>query len=260
MQKPLALMLSLTIACTLAGCGKPAEDRAAEPAAAHSGGAPLQSNSGSGVAALPAIHAVLAWESLLGGENLPRKNYRARMQACKGAGMQTRELSPEEEARLGTGEVEILIDARRQTARLVHWTLGAEGNGDDARGTCLARLEQHIDQSTVEDNSGMYESIDEDNRARQRQLPLAAGWKLAGDGQASGQPCTRWDNGRQEVCMWSGGLKWGFSEAPVDVAGCTVDGAGSYLDAIPLDGKPLQGGNGCVMRTKSFTLREGLNP
>ncbi|WP_330216303.1 hypothetical protein [Pseudomonas sp. AM8] len=216
------------------------------------------SASNSGAKSLPALHVVLAWESLLNGENWERKNYRARLDACRESGWPTRALSSDEEARLGTGEVEILIDARRQFAQQTIWTLGADGDG--VQSACLIRLEKHTDHGEIEDDTGMYEAIDSDSRIQERQNLQSIGWRLMGEEQIKGQPCTRWQNDRQSVCTWSGGMKWGFTESPGDAVGCTVDGAGTYLDAIPLEAQPLEGGSGCRMQVKSFSLGEGLLP
>lgn len=226
--------------------------------ATEGGGGGGDSSSESGVKSLPALHVVLTWESRMGGENLERKNYQAKLDACRGSGMPTRALSAQEEAKLGTGEVEIMIDAHRQFAHQVSWTLGADG--DSAQAACMVKLEEHTDKDAIEDANGMYMAIDSSARAQERQTVQAIGWKLAGDAQVKGQPCTRWENGKQEVCMWSGGSKWGFSESPSDAAGCTIDGAGAYLQSIPLDAKPLQGGTGCVLQVKSFSLGSGLVP
>jgi hypothetical protein len=218
------------------------------------------SASNSGSKSLPALDVVLTWESIMTGENWERKNYRAKLDACQGSGMPTRALSSDDEAKLGTGEVEILIDGRHQSARQTSWTFGADGDG--AKTACLIKLEAHVDQSAIEDDddTGMYEAIDSDSRIQERQNLQSIGWKLIGEEQIKGQPCTRWQNDRQSVCTWSGGMKWGFGESPSDAAGCTVDGAGTYLDAIPLEAEPLKGGSGCRMKVKSFRLDEGQLP
>lgn len=208
--------------------------------------------------ALPALHVVLTWEALFSGENLARKNYQVRLDACRGAGQPTQALSAEDEAKLGTGQVEITIDARQQVARQITWTVS--GDGHDMQSTCLIKLEQHEDQSEIEDPDGMYEAIDASTRVQDRQTVQANGWTLLGETEVKGQPCTRWRNDRQEVCMWSGGLQWGFSETPTDVAGCTVDSAGAYLTSIPLQGQPSQGGSGCRLQVMSFGLSKGLLP
>ena len=222
------------------------------------GGLSEPSASDSGAKSLPALHVVLAWESLLSGENWERKNYRAKLDACRESGWPIRALSSDEEAKLGTGEVEILIDARRQVAQQTTWTLGADG--DEGKTACLIKLDEHTDHSEVEDNTGMYEAIDSDSRTQERQNMESIGWKLMGEAQVKGQSCTRWQNDRQSVCMWSGGMKWGFAESPGDAAGCAVDGAGVYLDAIPLEATPLKGGSGCRIELKSFSLGKGLLP
>lgn len=215
-------------------------------------------DSDSGAKSLPALHVVLEWESRMNGENWERKNYQAKVEACSASGLPFKPLSAQDQARLGTGEVEIMIDARRQFVRQVSWTLGAEG--EDAQGACLVKLEEHRDQDQIEDASGMYQAIDADTRAQDRKNMESIGWKSMGEGQLKGQSCSRWQNGQQEVCMWSGGTRWGFGDAPADVAGCTIDGAGAYLESIPLESRPLEGGTGCVLQLKSFSLGKGLIP
>ena len=229
----------------------------AQVAGSEPASAPASALAG-GAKSLPALHVVLAWESILSGENWERKNYRAKLDACRESGWPIRALSSDEEAKLGTGEVEILIDARRQFAQQTTWTLGADG--DEGKSACLIKLDKHTDHSEVEDNTGMYEAIDSDSRTQERQNMQSIGWKLVGDAQIKGQSCTRWQNDRQSVCMWSGGMTWGFAESPGDAAGCAVDGAGVYLDAIPLEAAPLKGGSGCRIELKSFSLGKGLLP
>jgi len=248
---PTALLLATTLA--LAACDPPAAPAKTAPRAAE---APQANNAA--ISALPALHVVLTWESFLSGENLVLKNYRAKLEACQGTGWPTQALSAEEEAKLGKGQVDIAIDAHRQVARQIQWTFGAKG--DDERSTCLITLEAHEDQGEIEDKDGLYEAIDDATRNQARLTYQAAGWTLLGEAEVQGQPCTRWRNERQEVCMWSGGLKWGFSEAPADVAGCTIDGAGHYLTDIPLLGQPPEGGSGCRLQVKTFSLGKGLLP
>jgi len=249
---PAALLFAATH--TLVACDQSPEQPKA-PAAAES---PAPQSASEAIKALPALHVVLTWEALFSGENLARKNYRARLDACRGAGQPTQALSAEDEAKLGSGQVEITIDAQHQVARQLTWTAG--GDGKDMQSTCLIKLEQHEDQSEIEDTDGMYEAIDDSTRSQDRQTYEAGGWRLLGETEVKGQPCTRWRNDRQEVCMWSGGLKWGFSETPADVAGCTVDSAGSYLTSIPLQGQPAEGGSGCRLQVKTFSLGKGLLP
>ncbi|WP_295463904.1 hypothetical protein [uncultured Pseudomonas sp.] len=248
---PTALLLATTL--TLVACDPPAEPAKTAPRATE---APQTNNAA--ISALPALHVVLTWESLPNGENMVLKNYRAKLDACQGSGWPTRALSAEEEAKLGKGEVDIAIDARRQAARQIQWSFGTAG--DDEQSTCLITLDAHEDQSEIEDKDGIYEAIDDATRNQDRLTYQAAGWTLLGEAEIQGQPCTRWRNERQEVCMWSGGLKWGFSEAPADVAGCTVDGAGDYLTDIPLLGQPSPGGGGCRLQVKTFSLGQGLLP
>lgn len=248
---PIQGVLLFAALLAMGACGQPAEQ--AKPVSSVN---PREASQA--VESLPALHVVLTWESYLGGENLVHKNYRARLEACQGAGWPTQALSAEEEAKLGRGQVEISIDASHQFARQVSWTFGAAG--EDGQSTCLMKLEQHEDDSEVEDTDGMYEAIDDSTRAQERLTLQATGWTLLGEAEIQGQPCTRWRNDRQEVCMWARGLQWGFSDSPADVASCSIDVAGSYLTSIPLAGQPPGGGSGCRLQVESFSLGKGLLP
>lgn len=245
--------LTAAVCCALLAFAGGCQSRDAAESAAEDG-----EGSNSGVKSLPALHVVLAWESRMNGENWEKKNYQAKVEACRSSGMPFEPLSAQDQARLGTGEVEVMIDARRQFARQTSWTLGAQG--EDAQSACLIKLQEHRDQQQIEDASGMYLAIDADTRAQDRKNMQSIGWEAKGEDQVKGQSCTRWQNDRQEVCMWSGGTKWGFSDAPADAAGCTIDGASAYLESIPLEAKPLDGGTGCLLEVKSFSLGKGLIP
>ena len=214
------------------------------------------SNSDSSALALPTMHVVLEWEWLPNGENLARKNYQVKLDACKGAGMPFRALSSQDEARLGKGEVEIFIDGHRQVAKEVNWTMSAEG--EDAQHACMITLAEHTDQNEVKDaaDEGMYQAIDSDSRIQNHQNAQSVGWKIAGEKQYKGVPCTAWRNGKQDVCMWSGGLKWGFDDSPMNTEGCSVSTAGDFLTSIPIDAKPLNGASGCLFKLKTFDLNK----
>ncbi|AWQ20297.1 hypothetical protein C1N63_16485 [Pantoea ananatis] len=214
------------------------------------------SQSDSSAIALPTMHVVLEWEWLPNGENLARKNYQVKLDACKGAGMPFKALSAQDEARLGKGEVEISIDGHHQVAKEVSWTMSAEG--EDAQHACLITLEEHTDQNEVKDaaEEGMYQAIDSDSRIQNHQTAQSVGWKITGEKQYKNIPCTAWSNGKQEVCMWSGGLKWGFDDSPMDTQGCSVSTAGDFLTSIPVDAKPASGASGCLFKLKTFNINK----
>lgn len=214
------------------------------------------SHSDSSALALPTMHVVLEWEWLPNGENLARKNYQVKLDACKGSGMPFKALSSQDEARLGKGQVEIIIDAHRQVAKEVNWTMSAEG--DDAQHACMITLAEHTDQNEVKDaaDEGMYQAIDSESRIQNHQTAQSVGWKDMGEKQYKGVPCTAWSNGKQEVCMWSGGLKWGFDDSPMNTEGCSVSTAGDFLTSIPVDAKLLNGASGCLFKIKTFDFNK----
>lgn len=240
-----AWMPALLLASACASC-TPAEPDTNGPA----------SDAG-GAATLPALHAVLAWEHIVDGGNPQRRDYQGRMDMCREAGWPTRELPSDEVARLGTGRVEIMIDARRQAVRQTMWTLGAGSDGADPKALCQPTLaEEQTEDSSVD---GQFPAVTDADMAAEAELVARAGWARVGEDSVGGQACVRWRQDDQEVCMWSGGSQWGFAGQPLDLRGCDGMAIGSYLEYIPLEARAL-GPQGCVVKLESFSLGKGLLP
>lgn len=235
-------------------------------AGCHSAATPdagVSVDGGKGSAAIPAIHAVLQWERVVNGKNVPREDYFLIMEHCKAAGWPTKELAPEEIQKLGTGKVEIWKDARGAYGRQTTWKLGTTGpsSAPDEKDVCLAELEEIIDEGdddyTGDDWSDV--AIGEVERKDGEALAKIKGFEQVGPAQVRGQPCTRWRSKDYEVCSWSGGLGMGVEDGPADSL-CITQGPMAYLNPMPLESKQGSQGVGCNLQLQSMTVSKGLLP
>lgn len=208
----------------------------------------------------PAIHAIMRWERVLNGKNIPRSDYFLIMENCKAAGWPTQELAPEEVQKLGTGKVEIWRDARGAYGRQTTWKLGvmdpaAALNG---KGVCLAKLEEDITEED-EDYTGRDWSDVAISKAEVDAQARMLGFERVGASQVGGQPCTRWRSKGHEVCTWSAGMASGIEDGPVD-SPCITQGPLTYLSPMPLESKQGADGAGCNLQLQSMTVGKGLLP
>lgn len=207
----------------------------------------------------PAIHAVMRWERVLNGKNVPREDYSLLMESCKAAGWPTKELTLEDIQKLGTGKVEIWRDVRGAYGRQTTWELGAmDPAALDGKGACLAKLEEDIveedDDYTGRDGLGAAISkTEQDAEAK------ILGFERVGAAQIKGQPCTRWRSKGHEVCTWSTGASAGIDDGPVDSL-CITQGPMAYLNPMPLESKQGAEGAGCNLQLQSMTVSKGLLP
>ena len=206
---------------------------------------------------VPAIHARLHWESILGGRNRAREDYQTRLRICQEGGIAVRPLGASEIDKLDTGLVEIKVDARRQVVSQKAWTLGF-GEGDSIEASCQFHLQEDAYEDVSEDGGRVPDPVE----------PAVAdafrGWTALADATVAGQPCRRWRKSTElgaaeEVCVWSGGRELGFEDGPMSNLGCEGVDIGSYLGAIPLEGKPLEG-SGCIVKVQSFSIGKGHLP
>ncbi len=224
-------------------------------AACQPSGAEPQEAAAARARSLPALHVQLDWENLLAGRHVSREDYQLRLRTCEEAGMAVTPLSAEEAARLDTGTVEIRIDGQQQVVRQKAWTLGFDDNDPGVAGSCRFRLVEDADETLAGYEGIEFAPLD----AAERHLP--DGWTALGEGSIGGQSCTRWRKSAdlgppEEVCVWSGGRKWGFDDGPVSALGCDGIAIGGYFTAIPLQATPLDG-NGCVVKLRTFSVGAG---
>lgn len=247
----------ILLSACVAGCGgtaggDPGVDTASQASAAMDPAADAR-------ARLPALHVVLAWEHLVAGRNPQQHDYDGRMAACAEAGWPARPLAAEERARLGTGRVEIMVDARRQRVRQTMWTLGVDEALPAHEAVCHPRLHEELLEYEAHPDDRRFLPLDGEQLAADEALATSIGWRRDGSGQVGGQDCVRWQSDRQEVCMWSGGTGWGIGLLPLDLRGCNGMPLDHYLGAIPLQSKSPDG-SGCNLELQSFSLGRGLLP
>lgn len=252
-MKPRAIHRGLATALTLACLSAAAGCHSATDASEASTG----TGDGNGH---PAIQATLRWEQVREGRNFAREEYAQRIANCKAAGWPVKELSPDEIGKLGTGQVELWVDARGAYARETSWKLGVMDKQAalEDKGVCMARLEEVIAEGD-DDYSGRGEADEAPAAAEQEAQARALGFQRIGAAQVGGQPCMRWRGKDQEVCEWSAGRAWGIDDGPAP-AGCETQGPMDYLNPIPLEAKPAEGASGCIVRLQSMTVSKGLLP
>jgi hypothetical protein len=73
----------------------------------------------------------------------------------------------------------------------------------------------------------------------------------AGHATLAGQPCHRVRDATEDLCIWSGGARWGFDET---VPGGPFDAVLSRLDSIVLSARPADGGDGAYLTTQKMTV------
>ncbi len=243
------LATSLTLAClsVAVGCHS----------ATGSSDAPAAAGDGNGH---PAIQATLRWEQVREGRNSAREEYANRIANCKAAGWPVKELTPDEIGKLGTGQVELWVDARGAYARETSWKLGVVDKQAalEDKGVCLTRLEEVVAEGD-DDYSGRSEADEAPGLAEQEEQAKALGFQRIGVAQVGGQPCMRWRGKDQEVCEWSAGRAWGIDDGPAE-AGCMTQGPMDYLNPIPLQARPAEGASGCIVQLQSMTVGKGLLP
>jgi hypothetical protein len=205
----------------------------------------------------PAISVVLRWERVNKGRNFARDEYASRIDNCKAAGWPVKELSPDEIAKLDTGQVELWVDARGAYARETTWTLGVMNTQSALKdkGVCMAKLEEAVTEGD-DDFSGREASTDTIDPAEQEAQAKVLGYERIGMSQVGGQPCMRWRAKEQEVCEWSAGHAWGFDDGPAAI-GCETQGPMDYLNPIPLEAKLADGASGCIVQLRSMTVSKG---
>lgn len=243
------LATTLTLACLTAAAG------------CHSAADASDASAGTGDSKdHPAIQVTLRWEQVTNGRNFAREEYASRIANCKTAGWPVKELSPDEIGKLGTGQVELWVDARGAYARETSWKLGVMDKQAalEDKGVCMARLEEVIAEGN-DDYSGRGEADAAPGQAEQEAQAKALGFQRIGVAQVGGQPCMRWRGKDQEVCEWSAGRAWGIDDGPAQT-GCATQGPMDYLNPIPLEAKPAEGASGCIVQLQSMTVGKGLLP
>jgi hypothetical protein len=250
-------ILAALLALCCVSCGK--GDGSAENKGGKNGGSEGERMN------LPALHVVLEWENLLHGKNQSREGYEAWVRTCLDAGMPMKELTADEVAKLGTGRVEILMDAQRQLVRQTAWDLKDGQENQFGVSICNPRVAERAREDAPYglDQRTPYRPYDKSTE-EQLQGAAAVGREYLGTANIQGQECKRWRGTLgfpQDECIWSGGRQWGFSDNWYGTADCLAFANAGLLRSIPLDAAPVGFDTGCVIKLKSFSLSEhGLLP
>jgi len=206
-------------ALLLAACS---HDAGSSPSAAGGSGT-IASNDG------PSIHYEQVSVMTVDGTPQEEHAYQEQLDACQKSGLPMHALSPAEVGKLGRIHVEAWIDPGRQARHTEEWH---ENIGKPCQFVLDHKDSTQIDaaggRSVVIDNTTQQGEVQElgpqepaapvgaddgamDDAAKQ------AGWSKLADASANGATCSVWrDPVGTEVCMWSGGGKWGYTSYGVN--------------------------------------------
>lgn len=250
----------LLLPLALAACSGPAQGGADGPSAVADD--------------TPPIHLQQTLIDKKGGQVPQEKLYRDALANCRQGSVPVKPLDEDSAGKLGRTYIEAWYEGDRMTVREDRWSY-------DVDQMCLFKP-VHRQSLTIVDSKGS-QKIDLDrhtghfdpdarmHRSPQDQPPAPAGddlkakvaAQLAQQGHAdlmaqdagrqteAGQPCKRQRNALDDLCVWTGGAKWGFG---------TAADAGPYAmpqpDSIVLSARPADGGDGQYMSTQKMTVGE----
>lgn len=200
--------------------------------------------------------------------------YRQALAACRSGTVPVKPLDAETVDKLGRTYVESWYEGRRVAVREDRWSYDVDRMCQfrpvhkrslsivDAHGSQQIDLDRHtghIDPDARLDRAAQDRSAPpaDDNLkaavaaqlAQQGQGGLMA--QDAGQQTEAGQPCKRVRNATDDLCVWTGGSRWGFDQAvsngPYSVPQPT---------SIVLSAEPAGGGDGQYLSTQKMTVGE----
>lgn len=214
-------------------------------------------------------------ERLQDGRSLAQTDYQARVEACRRAGLPVQALSAQALGKVGRKQTEVWTDGVRyqlidtewrwqtpspgspQTAcqfEFREYRRETRSDGEQARVRSTFPEEQ---VSAEQQEGGLRQALAADEAEEARQQNGALGWQSEGEQRIAGQACSRWRNENEgsEACMWSGGGRWGMSEAIPD-SDCLLGQTGeALLDGLPLQARTAAGGGiGCRLQLETLVI------
>jgi hypothetical protein len=211
---------------------------------------------------MPSVHLEQTIYMESGGKPQEETAYQKMLADCAAAGTPTTPVPAGDVQRIGRKKLTETIEANRSSRRVDAWKLEAaapcqfklvhEGSQDIQTADGKA---YHVDLATNEGDvqaSGEpapREAVDDGDLDAQAK---AAKWTRGGKGNVQGAACETWvaPTGDQ-YCVWTGGTKWGFSQAGINA----LDGDGLTSDsAIVLQATPPAAGFGWNVKTDQFTV------
>jgi hypothetical protein len=248
----LCAILSCGTACSHGGTDAPGGHGSETSASSHSD--------------RPTIHYDQTGVLVADGAPIEEKSYKSLLEGCQRSGSPTTPLTPDEVAKLGRVHTEAFIGPDKSSIHTESWEQAMPS-------PCHFTL-THKDNTEIADVSGHVTAIDAVARTadvqetgqdadvgpvpaddgQETDADRQAGWsKLAGE-HANGTDCSAWRDARgAEVCVWSGGGRWGYSSSGVNA----VHDGKSDGSTIILWAKPGQGASWKI-DTHVFSVGEPL--
>ena len=235
-------------------------------ACSHDAGSSPSTEGGSGTSASsdgPSIHYDQVSVMTVDGVPQEEHAYQDQQDACQKSGLPMHALSPAEVGKLGRIHVEAWIGPDRQARHTEEWH---ENVGKPCQFVLDHKDSTQIDEasgrSTLVDNTTQQAEVQElgpqepaaavaANDGAMDDAAKQAGWSKLADASANGASCAVWrDPVGTEVCMWSGGGKWGYTSYGVNSPRDGVSGG----ETIVLWVHP---GKGAAWRLQTQTFNVG---
>jgi hypothetical protein len=249
---------ALLLPLALAACSSSAQDGGSDAAAD----------------AAPPIHLQQILLDRKDGKVPLQELYREALANCRKGSVPVKPLDADAADKLGRDYVESWYEGGRMAVREDRWSY-------DVDQMCLFRPVHKRSLSIVDGHGSQQIDLDRHtghfdpgvrlDRTPQEQttppaddkLKAAVAAQLAQQGQGdlmahddgvqteAGQPCKRMHNATDDLCVWSGGTRWGFDDAA---------GNGPYsvpqTSGIVLSAQPADGGDGRYLSTQKMTVGE----
>jgi len=222
----------------------------------------------------PPIHVRQTLVDLKDGKPVLEQLYRKALTACSKLSVPVKPLDSDTVSKLSRSYVETWYEGNRMTVRQDDWSY-------DTRQLCLFSPVHHAKLWIVDPDGAQRIDLDrhtgsvddnirfERNKAEQTEAPpdddlkAAVATQLKQQGQSdlmaqdagqrseAGQPCRQIRNAVIDMCVWTGGTKWGFdttvSNGPYSIVL-------SRLRSIVLSAQPADGGDGQYLSTQKMTV------
>jgi hypothetical protein len=204
------------------------------------------------------------------GQPADERNYRFLLDACQKGGFPIHALAPSEVEKIGREHVETWIGPDKLARHDESWRFHVEVSAP-----CIFSL-IHQDQTEITDASGRSTLINNvthevDVQETGKWSPVTAmpadeaemtegdrhtGWNKQGIANANGAQCAVWqDSFGFEVCVWTGGGRWGYSSHGSTALHDGLSGG----DAIVLWTHPASVGASWKLETKEFSVGKALD-
>lgn len=240
-------------------------------------GSDEETSGGAGTPAAPPIHVQQTLVDRKDGQVPLERLYQEALASCRKGNLAVKPLDADTVRKLGRTYLETWYEGDRMAVREERWSYDVDRlcvfkpirerslSIADAHGSQRIDLDRHTGQSYPD--VPMRHAIPEQTRDPDDDLKAAVAAQLqqqgqadlmvqdAGKGTEAGQPCKRVQSEMVDLCIWTGGARWGFD--------ATV-GNGPYstpqFDSIVLSAEPADGGDGQYLSTQKMTVGQPFDP